>query len=80
MRYASSMDAINKLRDTGLSTSEIARGVGCTTHAIRLYERGKRFPDSQKFKAIIAFAATRQIELSAADFIATGEAAKACAA
>ena len=69
------MDAINKLRQTGLSTGEIAAGVGCTTHAIRLYERGKRFPDSERYKSIIAFAASRSIELSAADFIATGEAA-----
>ena len=73
--YGLCMDAINKLRKTGLTTAEIADGVGCTTHAIRFYERGLRFPDSEKYKSIIAFAAARGIELSAADFIATGEAA-----
>ena len=66
------MDAITKLRKTGLTTAEIAEGVGCTTHAIRFYERGIRFPSTDKFKSIIAFAAERGIELSAADFIATG--------
>ncbi len=67
------MDAINKLRSTGLSTAEIANGIGCTTHAVRLYERGKRFPDTEKYKAIVAFAEARNVDLSAADFIASAD-------
>lgn len=63
------MDAITKIRETGLTTAEIAAGIGCTTHAIRLYERGRRFPDNERFRAIIKFAGERGIELAAADFI-----------
>lgn len=63
------MEAINKLRSTGLSTAQIAEGAGCTAHAIRLYERGLRFPDKEKFKALTAFAASRGVELTATDFI-----------
>ena len=67
------MDAITKLRETGLTTADIAVGVGCTTHAIRLYERGKRFPDTGRFKAIVDFARERGVELAANDFIAEGD-------
>jgi len=63
------MDAITKLRNTGLTTAEIADAVHCTTHAIRLYERGLRFPDTERFKAIVDFAKKRGVKLAANDFI-----------
>lgn len=67
------MNAIKKLKDTGLTTAEIAAGVGCTYHAIRYYERGLRFPDGKRYRAIVDFAASRGVTLEASDFDMPGK-------
>lgn len=62
------MKAITLIRGTGLTTAEIAKAIGCTTHAIRYYERGERFPTRKQFSAINDLALSRGLRLSAADF------------
>lgn len=65
------MNAIQKLREAGLSTADIASGVGCTPHAIRFYERGLRFPDGKRYRAIVELAAQHGVTLTADDFRAS---------
>ena len=67
--YGSRMDAIELIRRTGLSTAEIADAVGCTTHAIRLYERGKRFPNEDNYRRLIELAKSRGVTLTAESFV-----------
>ncbi|KRG69139.1 helix-turn-helix domain-containing protein [Pseudoxanthomonas dokdonensis] len=64
------MKAINLIRDTGMTTAEIAEAIGCTTHSIRYYERGERFPNRRQYRAINELATRRGVTLSAADFAA----------
>lgn len=63
------MEAINRLRRSGLSTAQIASGTGCSRHLIRLYERGLRFPNRKNFTCIVELAESRGIVLLARDFI-----------
>lgn len=63
------MKAISKLRQSGLTTAQIAAQVPCTTHALRYYERGKRFPSEELYSAITALASSRGITLLATDFV-----------
>lgn len=62
------MKAIELIRRTGLTTAEIAEAVGCTTHSIRYYERGKRFPNGDQYRRINDLALRRGLTLTAADF------------
>lgn len=66
------MQAIERLRRSGLSTAQIAQGVGCTEHMVRLYERGQRFPSKNKFTCIVELAESRGLLLIARDFIPPG--------
>ena len=69
------MEAIRKLRRSGLGTAEIASGAGDKSggHLIRLYERGKRFPGRKAFVCIVELAESRGLTLLARDFIARTE-------
>lgn len=68
------MKAIERLRKSGLTTASIAEGVGCSTHMVRLYERGKKFPSKKNFVCIVELAESRGLMLVARDFIAHGDA------
>lgn len=68
------MNAINRLRKSGLTTAQIAQGVGCTEHMVRLYERGLRFPSKKNFVCIVELAESRGLLLVARDFISDGDA------
>lgn len=63
------MLAIEKLRRSGLSTRQIAEGVGCSEHSIRNYERYKRFPDQKRYLCIVELAESRSLTLYARDFL-----------
>ena len=63
------MNAITLLRNTGLTTADIAAEVGCTYHAIRHYERGDRFPDSKRYRALVQLGRERGLLLRADDFV-----------
>lgn len=67
------MKAIERIRRTHLSTREIAAHLGCTTHAIRNYERGLRFPSEEQYARIVRLAAERGIVLTATDFVASND-------
>lgn len=67
------MNAINRLRKSGLTTATIAKGVGCSEHMVRLYERGLRFPSKKKFVCIVELAESRGLLLVARDFIVAGD-------
>lgn len=67
------MKAIERLRKSGLSTAQIADGVGCTKHMVRLYERAKKFPSKKNFVCIVELAESRGLMLLARDFIADDE-------
>lgn len=69
------MNAIDLLRRTGLTTQQIADALACTTHAIRYYEQGKRFPKGKAYEAIVELASQRGVRLLADDFIDPGKAA-----
>lgn len=67
------MNAIKRLRKSGLSTAQIAEGVGCDQHLIRAYEASRRFPGRHNFICIVELAEARGIKLLARDFIAANE-------
>ncbi len=68
MCYGFAMNAIERLKDTGLTASEIADRVGCTYHAIRYYESGERFPQRTIYEKLIELAKERGVVLLASDF------------
>lgn len=63
------MKAIARLRRSGLTTRQIAQGLGCTEHLVRLYERGLRFPSKKTFVCAVELAESRGLLLTARDFI-----------
>lgn len=67
------MNAIKRLRKSGLSTAQIADGVGCTEPLIRAYEAYRRFPGKHNFICIVELAEARGLMLLARDFIGTKE-------
>lgn len=68
------MNAIKRLRQSGLSTAQIADGTGCDPHLLRAYERDERWPGRHNFLCIVEFAESRGIKLLARDFVAANEA------
>lgn len=67
------MNAIKRLRRTGLSTVQIAEGIGCDPHLVRAYERNSRWPGRHNFVCIVEFAEARGIKLLARDFLAAND-------
>lgn len=63
------MNAIELIRNTGMTTASIAARVGCTYHAIRYYETGERFPQGKIYKALLELAVERGVDLTADDFV-----------
>lgn len=68
------MKAIERLRKSGLTTAQIADGVGCSKHMVRLYERGKKFPSRKNYVCIVELAEARGLLLVARDFIVANDA------
>lgn len=66
------MKAIQKLRQSGLGTAEIAAGIGDRSrgHLVRAYEKFDRFPSRRTFTCIVELAESRGITLLARDFLA----------
>lgn len=73
------MEAINRLRRSGMSTAAIAAGIKDKSggHLVRLYERGLRFPSRATYVCIVELAESRGLLLTARDFIREPEACEA---
>ena len=63
------MEAIKKLRRSGMDTASIATGIGCEPPLIYMYERGRRFPGRRNFVCMVELAEARGLTLLARDFI-----------
>jgi hypothetical protein len=65
------MEAISRLRRSGMTTAEIAAGIKDKSngHLVRAYERGKRFPSAMRFTCLVELAESRGLLLLARDFI-----------
>ena len=65
------MEAINRLRRSGMSTSDIAIAIADKSggHLVRLYERGLRFPSKATYDRIVQVAESRGLLLTARDFL-----------
>lgn len=66
------MRAITLLYRAGLNRASLANALDQTTHSIRLYERGERFPAKEPFTNIVKLAESRGMTLLARDFIDNG--------
>jgi hypothetical protein len=65
------MQAIVKLRRSGMTTAEIASGIGDKSggHLVRAYERGERFPSRKTFACMVELAESRGLTFLARDFL-----------
>jgi len=63
------MLAITKLRRSGLTTKQIAEGLGVEPHTVRAYERFDRFPTQRTFLCIVELAESRGLTMLARDFL-----------
>lgn len=68
------MQAISKLRRSGMSTQEIADGANTDTHVIYSYESFRRFPGQKIFLCLVEMAETRGVTLLARDFLPPADA------
>jgi transcriptional regulator with XRE-family HTH domain len=66
------MRAITLLYRAGLTRATLAEQIDQTTHSIRLYERGERFPAKAPFANLVKLAESRGMTLLARDFIDNG--------
>lgn len=70
------MKALTMLYRSGLTREGVATALDQTTHSVRLYERGMRFPSKQPYTSLVRLAESRGLTLLARDFIdEEGEAA-----
>lgn len=67
------MEAIKKLRRSGMDTAAIAAGVGCAPPLIYMYEKGRRFPNKRNFVCLVELAESRGLTLLARDFLSANE-------
>jgi hypothetical protein len=67
------MEAIKKLRRSGMDTAALVAGIGCKAPLIYMYENGRRFPSKRNFVCIVELAESRGLTLLARDFIADNE-------
>lgn len=63
------MNAIDRLKASGLKPTEIARRSGLTYQAVKQYASGARYPNQQAARALVALAESRGITLLATDFL-----------
>ena len=64
------MQAIAKLRRSGMTTREIADGLGTESlDVIRSYEKFRRFPGRKFFVCFVEMAEARGMDLQARDFL-----------
>lgn len=63
------MKALTKLYRSGLTRDSVAAAIEQTTHSVRLYERGARFPSRESFVGLVTLAESRGLTLLARDFI-----------
>lgn len=62
------MKAINRLRKSGMTRSQIAAELGVSRHAVRFWETGERSPNHDNREKLLDLAAKRGIVLLATDF------------
>lgn len=67
------MRALTLLYRAGMTRASVARAIDQTTHSIRLYERGERFPARKPFTSMVKLAESRGMTLLARDFIENGD-------
>lgn len=67
--YDWAMNAINRLKKSGLSRAEIARRSGLPYHTVAMYDRGGRHPGADAIRALVALAESRGITLLATDLL-----------
>lgn len=63
------LNAIQRLRKSGLSRADIRTATGATRQAVGLWESGRRVPGRDYMAALVKLAESRGITLLAADFI-----------
>lgn len=63
------MRALALLYRSGLSRESVAQAIEQTTHSVRNYERGTRFPAKKPFADLVRLAESRGMTLLARDFI-----------
>ena len=70
------MEAISRLRRSGMTTADIASAIADKSggHLVRLYERGMRFPSKKTYTCIVEVAEARGLLLTARDFIKQADA------
>lgn len=66
------MEAINRLRKSGLTTAQIAEAISDKSrgHLVRAYEKHERFPGRRSFTCLVELAEARGVTLLARDFLA----------
>lgn len=62
------MRAIQRLKQSGMTRSQIAKAIGCTRHAVRFWETGERSPSHKYRERLIELALERGLLLLASDF------------
>lgn len=67
------MRALTRLYLSGMTREGVASAIDQSTHSVRLYERGQRFPTRKSFTAIVQLAEERGLLLLARDFIEDNE-------
>lgn len=63
------MQAIAKLRRSGLTTAQIAEALGVEQHTVWAYDRFGRFPTRRTYLCIVELAESRKVTLLARDFL-----------
>ena len=69
------MEAINRLRKSGMTTAQIAEAIADKSggHLVRAYDKHGRFPSRRTYACIVELAESRGIVLFARDFLAPVE-------
>src|SRR3546814_804641 len=62
------MKAIDRLKKSGMTRSEIAAAIGVSRHAVRFWEMGLRSPTHDSREKLLDLAAKRGLVLLASDF------------
>lgn len=67
------MRALTRLYLSGMTREGVASAIEQSSHSVRLYERGLRFPTRKSYAALVNLAEERGLLLLARDFIEDNE-------
>lgn len=63
------MNAITRLEKAGLTIPAIASALEVTEHTVRNYRAGRRFPQKDEYRRLIALGEERGLLFTAEDFV-----------